>query len=148
MQNPIKSEALLESAKCYSYQTLHRLGITPSDIDAVYERDGRFLFFEFKCDVVRDASMKSGQRRLWQALLRALGNNALMILCEHGDVSDGVVDPLAAMNSFRAYYWDGAEMKKTAKISPDGGSLEWLVNIWTGRKETELKNWLAGFVEN
>jgi hypothetical protein len=54
--------------------------ITPSDIDAVFDNNGKLLFVEFSSRFSEWDRIPAGQRRLYQSLCR-LGARA--VLCKH-----------------------------------------------------------------
>lgn len=55
-------------------------GITPSDIDAVVESYGQFIFMEFSRECESLADLKKGQRMMLRALSRLPGNHCVAVV--------------------------------------------------------------------
>jgi len=96
-------------AKEYSWSLCVRLAprkISPTDIDYLVECGEKFALFEMKTE---GASMSVGQQRMFAALLRRLGDSAILFVVEHTPL-DRVTMP-ADVVRFRCVRMDGGELR-------------------------------------
>lgn len=83
-------------------------GITPSDIDFVYECGGHFLLCEMK---TTDANIPRGQTLMLERLLSRLTDRSVLAVVRHAPM-DRVVVP-TDVDSFETWRWvDGGVLKR------------------------------------
>lgn len=90
-------------------------GITPSDVDFVYECGGHFLLCEMKTG---DAPVPRGQTMMLERLLRCLSSRSVIVIVRHAAL-DRVVVP-TQVESFETWRWvDGGILKRGPWLGDD-----------------------------
>jgi hypothetical protein len=83
--------------------------ITPSDIDAVLDKDGRILFIEFSSSIREWKKLDRGQRLLYANCIRQRELPCCSVLGKHS-VKDRDIDTVADIESFQIMIWDCGPM--------------------------------------
>jgi hypothetical protein len=113
-------------------------GISPSDIDFVIERFGRFLFVEVSAQADTLAGLRTGQRKLYSALA-GLGRGNAVAIARHSVPAGQLIDTFADIESVGVYFDAG---NKSARLGPDG----WrdLVALWAANPSRAYRLLAAG----
>lgn len=111
--------------------------ITPSDIDAVVESYGCFLWIEITRDASGINDLSSGQRILFENILKMPGIHAVAI-ARHGLMSHS--KPIDTANDFEevtVYFNNGR-----GKVNLDGESWRGFACDWTKGAKSAIDKWL------
>lgn len=78
--------------------------ITPSDVDLVVDSNGACLFAELSSQNQEWCQLRSGQRRLHEALIR--GGPHISALCFHTVSATNQINTVSDITSFQLMLWD------------------------------------------
>jgi len=104
MKGDIVNQAYAGRAKQYIWSQVSQVlprGITPTDIDAMIEIGGCFLFFEGK---TAGSVMPQGQRLAYKRLLKLGGLYCVLLIGEHPTLD--VVEVGADLSKLRLVWWN------------------------------------------
>lgn len=131
----LRNPELCAISKIYTFSTLNQWlpgNLRATDVDAAVERNGNFLFFEFKGHEVY--ALKRGQRLFWENLLRELDGHGILVLVEHPplDTSTKLGDPFADAEAVRISWWDKDDNRvwRTVRIRAAPDTMKWILVAW------------------
>lgn len=84
-------------------------GITPSDIDAVFDNNGSILFVELSSEATDWSALSKGQRMAYESAIR--GTSHCAVLCKHGMTvhHEVPIDTRYAISGFQPMVHDGGK---------------------------------------
>lgn len=85
--------------------------ITPSDIDFVFDDDGRILLSELSSSISTWSGIKAGQRRLYESMVKAGKGDIYAVLAHHADVE--TINTTKHIRSFQVMYLDNGHITFT-----------------------------------
>lgn len=115
---------MLESSKWHG--VLPR-GITPSDVDLVFDNAGRCILCELKRGSGTWAQVSRGQRMLYESLVR--GTEHVAVLAGHSVASDTTVCTHSDVEWYQCMHWTGVRHQISKVFSP-GESWRSFVRLW------------------
>lgn len=77
-------------------------GITPSDIDFVFDNNGSIIYGELSSSCILWEELATGQRRLYWSLIR--GTRHIAVLCRHVVAQDTQIDTRSDVIGFSVMY--------------------------------------------
>lgn len=83
-------------------------GITPSDIDAVFDNSGAFVLSEWSSSKTVWAGLETGQRLAYENLIKKTSNVAAV--CKHSVPIDRQIDTRHDCDWFQVMWWDGSKL--------------------------------------
>jgi len=128
--------ALGKMMESNGWSGLLRNGITPSDVDLVFDNNGKILFCDFSIKYDDWERAICGQRWLYESFIKSAPHCA--VLCKHSVKPDlfRKIDTLRDVERFQAMVWDFERV-----LSPifDGAYWQRFVTMWVNEVDGPLK---------